>query len=41
MVEIDVNAESVKKLVVVNLRPGAVFKAKVVDEAGKPFRVCG
>ncbi|HBJ88265.1 MAG TPA: hypothetical protein DDZ88_31300 [Verrucomicrobiales bacterium] len=37
MVELDVNAESVKKQVVVTLRPGAVFKAQVVDEAGKPL----
>ena len=36
MVELDVNAESAKKLVVVTLRPGAVFKAQVLDEAGKP-----
>lgn len=35
MVKLDVNAESGKKLVVVKLRPGAVLKAKVVDEAGK------
>jgi hypothetical protein len=37
MVELDVNAESAKKLVVVTLRPGAVFKAQVLDEAGKPL----
>jgi uncharacterized GH25 family protein len=37
MVELDVNAESAKRLVVVKLRPGAFFKAKVVDEAGKPL----
>ncbi len=37
MVELDVNAESAKRLVVVKLRPGSVFKAKVVDEAGKPL----
>lgn len=36
MVKLDVNAESVKKQIVVTLRPGAVFKAQVVDEAGKP-----
>lgn len=37
MVKLDLNTESVKKLVVVTLRPGAVFKAQVLDEAGKPL----
>lgn len=37
MVELDLNAESAKKLIVVNLRPGAVFKAQVLDETGKPL----
>lgn len=37
MVKLDLNAESAKKLIVVNLRPGAVFKAQVLDEAGKPL----
>ncbi len=37
MVELDVNDESAKRLVVVKLRPGAVFKALVLDEAGKPL----
>lgn len=37
MVELDVNADSVKRLVVVHLQPGKVFKARVVDEAGKPL----
>lgn len=37
MVKLDLNPESVKKLVVVTLRPGAVFKAQVLDEAGKPL----
>ncbi len=37
MVELDLNAESAKKLIVVNLRPGAIFKAQVLDEAGKPL----
>lgn len=37
MVKLDLNAESAKKLIVVNLRPGAVFKAQVLDETGKPL----
>ena len=37
MVELDMNAEAAKRILVVNLRPGAVFKAKVVDEAGHPL----
>jgi beta-lactamase regulating signal transducer with metallopeptidase domain/uncharacterized GH25 family protein len=37
MVKLDLNAESAKKLIVVTLRPGAVFKAQVLDEAGKPL----
>ena len=37
MVELDMNAEAAKRILVVNLRPGAVFKAKVVDEAGNPL----
>jgi|UniRef100_UPI003784CE73 hypothetical protein len=37
MVELDVNDDSAKRLVVVKLRPGAVFKVQVMDEAGKPL----
>jgi uncharacterized GH25 family protein len=37
MVELDLNAESAKKVIVVNLRPGVVFKAQVLDETGKPL----
>lgn len=37
MMKLDVNAESVKTPLVVRLRPGSVFKAKVVDAAGTPL----
>lgn len=37
MIELDVNAESVKTPLVLQLQPGSVFKSRVLDEVGKPL----